>query len=600
MIAGQYGETLRQGWRVLGAGLTGVFMVWGGLHWNALAVSRDDLPRVATAIAQASSQPTQGETITIGGTSAAIPWQRRGDRIGLADLSLMQVLGVDLGNTNTPTQQPVLWFSETGTPLTTWYANGYRYVDVTDWAAQQGWQLRTTGTALTIQPPPAQVLAGRRGRQTWGDRLVLDMDRPALWTLNEDLGQFTLTLHTQTAATFSPLALVQAQGNLLRNVEVRQSGNQLIIQATYPESARPRVWSLTNPNRVVIDVRQDDLLPRDIAWAPGLRWQARYVTVGGRAFPVSMLRLRASQGAKARPVWANPQSAAGIGSLRDMVRNSGAVAGINAGFFNRNNQLPLGAVRRDGRWISGPILNRGAIAWNEQGGALINRLFLGYTLTTGEGRNFPVGPINSGYVQAGIGLYTPDWGSYSPILDNETLVSVSQNRVLRQDPGGAAASRTTAIPRDGYLLAVRALSEAVRSLPPGTTLRLTPDLRPAAFEPFPHVIGGGPLLVKDRQVVLSAATEGFSDAFATQAAPRSAIGLTSEGDMLLVAIHFSPGGRGPTLAETAQIMLQLGSVDALNLDGGSSSGLMLGGQMLNRHPRTIGRIHNAIGVFWGP
>jgi len=44
-------------------------------------------------------------------------------------------------------------------------------------------------------------------------------------------------------------------------------------------------------------------------------------------------------------------------------------------------------------------------------------------------------------------------------------------------------------------------------------------------------------------------------------------------------------------------MQQLGCVDALNLDGGSSTSLYLGGQLLNPSPRTAARVHNGLGVF---
>jgi hypothetical protein len=53
------------------------------------------------------------------------------------------------------------------------------------------------------------------------------------------------------------------------------------------------------------------------------------------------------------------------------------------------------------------------------------------------------------------------------------------------------------------------------------------------------------LLVKDRRIVLNAQAEGFSNAFAQQAAPRSAIGRTQSGELLLVAIHNSPGDAAP-------------------------------------------------------
>ncbi|MEQ8958771.1 MAG: phosphodiester glycosidase family protein, partial [Coleofasciculus sp. C2-GNP5-27] len=56
-------------------------------------------------------------------------------------------------------------------------------------------------------------------------------------------------------------------------------------------------------------------------------------------------------------------------------------------------------------------------------------------------------------------------------------------------------------------------------------------------------------------------------------------------------------GKGPNLTETAQLMQQLGSVDALNLDGGSSTGLYLGGHLLDRSPYTAARVHNGLGLF---
>ncbi|MGD1906330.1 MAG: phosphodiester glycosidase family protein [Leptolyngbyaceae cyanobacterium] len=580
-------------------GLMGA-LSWAG--WGAIALAQPQISsRNATGqIAQiAPTANINGNTVVVAGQRGAIPWQQQDDRIGIADMALMQALGVDLQDTAQAQQQPVQWFSETATPLATWHEGGYRYVDITTWAQQQGWQLspNRNGT-LIIQAPTGQILSGRRGRQTWGDRLVLEVDRPVVWTLQEQDTRFTLTLQGRSGQTFTPADL-QGDGNALSNLQVRSAGDRLVIQGQIEATARMRVWSLTNPNRVVIDVRQD-AVPKDIAWAPGVRWQSGMVTVGNRSFPVQQLRLNPQQ-VRLRPIWASQPQVPGITPLVTMARQSEAVAAINAGFFNRNNQLPLGAIRDNGRWISGPILNRGAIAWNDQGQSAFNRLFLSHLITTSQGRAFPVGQINSGYVQAGIGLYTADWGrTYSPIIDNEILVTVQQNQVIQQTPGGSAGQGAIALPSEGYLLAVRSYSEAARSLPPGTPVSLTADLRPSELADFPYAMGAGPLLVKDRRVVLNAPAENFSDAFARQAAPRSAIGRTPTGELLLVAIHNSPGGRGPTLAETAQIMTQLGSVDALNLDGGSSASLYLGGTMLNRHPQTAGRVHNGLGVFLVP
>ncbi len=47
-------------------------------------------------------------------------------------------------------------------------------------------------------------------------------------------------------------------------------------------------------------------------------------------------------------------------------------------------------------------------------------------------------------------------------------------------------------------------------------------------------------------------------------------------------------------------MQSIGCVDALNLDGGSSTSLYLGGQLLNRHASSAARVHNGIGIFLTP
>ena len=543
----------------------------------------------------------QGSTVTVGNTSVPVAWEQRGDRIGVADLPLMTYLGLDLQNTVTADSQPVLWFSDEAVALPTWFGNGYRYLDLTTWAAQQGWQLVPQGDRLRIQAPAGTVTSARRGRQDWGDRLVLDVDRPVLWSVDEDATAFTLTLQAAAANTFDPNVLTTGQGNVLNTLRVETSGEHLQIRGTFDETARPRVWSLSNPNRVVIDISQVDVVPREIRWAPDIVWKQEYLRVGDRTFPVHQLWLNLTPTTTLQPIWSNPNQLPGITPLKTMADNVNAYVAINAGFFNRNNQLPLGAIRTNNQWISGPILNRGTIAWNHERRFALSPLRLTHTLTTLQGDSFPVNHINSGYVQAGIGLYTAAWGAtYTPIADGEVIVTVNQNQVVQWATAGAAGTGAHAIPPQGYVLAFRSFSSAAQTLPVGTTVALSPNLQPSAFAEFPFAIGGGPILVQNGQINANARAEGFSDAFATQAAPRSAIAVTPDGNLILIAIHYSPGGRGPTLREAAQIMLQLGARDALNLDGGTSSSLYLGGTIINRHGSTVGRVHNGLGVFLSP
>jgi exopolysaccharide biosynthesis protein len=134
-------------------------------------------------------------------------------------------------------------------------------------------------------------------------------------------------------------------------------------------------------------------------------------------------------------------------------------------------------------------------------------------------------------------------------------------------------------------------------LPIGTKVNLTSTTTTPEFSRYPHIIGAGPLLVENRQIVLDGLGEKFNPAFMKGQAVRSSICTTSTGNLMIAAVHNRAGGGGPTLEEQAKLMQAMGCIHALNLDGGSSTSLYLGGQLLDRSPNTAARVHNGIGIF---
>lgn len=567
-------------------------------------------PHTPTLLTQV--RPTamaQGNQITVNGRTvpaAWVQWQSSGAgvRTGVSDAGVMQFLGAELLNTNDAAKQPIQWFSTpTTSPLVlpTRLAAPFRYLDLTEFAQQAGWQVQANGSTLQITSPATKVMAVRQGKQTWGDRIVIELDRPTPWQVDQRGQDVTLTLDAQADSTllqtFKP-----SVGNQVQSVKLEGVGTQTRVWMQLPAGIRPRVWSLPNPNRLVIDVRSDVSVDRDILWAPGLRWRSQLVTLGADRFPVVWLVVNPRQPSiRIQPILPNPSAVQGIAPLAQTARQALVAGAINGGFFNRNNQLPLGAVRRDGRWFSGPILGRGAIAWTAAGDVLIGRLVLQETVTTPAGQRLPLTHLNSGYVQAGIARYTPDWGpTYTSLTDGEIVVTVQNNQVTNQQTLGAVGSSAVPIPANGYLLVLRSNNTAAASLPVGTSLRLESATTPPEFDRYSQIVAAGPLLVQNRQIVLNASAEKFSNAFVVERASRSAIGRTADGSLLFVAVHNRINGLGPSLTEVAQLMQQLGAVDALNLDGGSSTTLYLGGQILDRLPNTAARVHNGIGIFIRP
>ena len=580
-------------------------------------------------VAQVSSIALQqGQEISLNGNRFSVAWTQwqQGDaiRTGISDTGAMQSLGIELLNTTKSDVQPVLWFPTAPNrpiALRARFISPYRYIDVTDLISQAGASITVSGNVLSIDFPPAQILNVRQGNQTWGKRLVIDLDRPVFWQVSQAPKQGAVIIEgmatSQLLAQFQrhntsaevrqtdeddlgsgdPSSTFKKSGDRVFSLESDGQVTKLLLDL--PTAYGVQVSSLANPNRLAIDIRPDAMKQRDIAWMQGIIWRQRFVNLNRDSFPVNLLEIDPrSPGISLKPITSAPNTLAGTAPLVTTARTWQATAAINGGFFNRDNQLPLGAIRLDNRWLSSPILNRGAIAWNDKGQVKIGRLTLQEVLTTSTGNRLPVLFLNSGYVQAGLARYTPSWGlNYTPLSDSETIIVVQNNRVTQQIKAGKAGNDSFAIPADGYLLAIRKSGSPASALLDGTQVNLENATVPPDFANYPYVLGAGPLLIQNNRIVLNAASEQFSQGFQQQMASRSAIAVTNRGTIIITAIHNRVGGRGATLSELAQIMQKLGAVDALNLDGGSSTSLSLGGQLLDRSPVTAAKVHNGIGIF---
>jgi len=94
-------------------------------------------------------------------------------------------------------------------------------------------------------------------------------------------------------------------------------------------------------------------------------------------------------------------------------------------------------------------------------------------------------------------------------------------------------------------------------------------------------VGGGPVLIQNGALQITNNEERkFAGAAINDKHPRTAMGYTSDGKLILLVVE----GRHPGIAEGASLnhlaamLLELGCVEALNLDGGGSSCLLVNGK----------------------
>lgn len=190
-------------------------------------------------------------------------------------------------------------------------------------------------------------------------------------------------------------------------------------------------------------------------------------------------------------------------------------------------------------------------------------------------------------------LFTPEFGQESEPGDGAEVVLNPSGEVVeaRDERGGE-------IPPGGAVLsgtgdAAEWLRVHVRQ---GARISISADVY-ADGEPLPlgdglGIVNGRPRLLRDGEVEISARAEGFTReedsgfyyAFGVRRNPRTLAGIKPDGTLLLVTVD----GRGPgysvgaSFEESARLMQALGAAQALNLDGGGSTTMTLGEELVNR------------------
>jgi hypothetical protein len=94
-------------------------------------------------------------------------------------------------------------------------------------------------------------------------------------------------------------------------------------------------------------------------------------------------------------------------------------------------------------------------------------------------------------------------------------------------------------------------------------------------------VGGGPVLVQNGEISISNNEEmKFAGKAIDDKHPRSAMGYTKDNKLIFLAIEgrFPGKAEGATLTQTAQLLKDIGCIEALNLDGGGSSCLLINGK----------------------
>jgi len=284
------------------------------------------------------------------------------------------------------------------------------------------------------------------------------------------------------------------------------------------------------------------------------------------------------------------ERASAMAARRDRERHR-VVAAIN-GDFDTGNGVPINLQIFDGAVLRQPT-GRSVFAVGKNEKPVISFLSLAGSVQSKSGFWHPLHGFNRArnanelvffnhYFGGSAG--TNNFGSEVRIKPlkkfavNDTLRAVVTE--LRSHLGDAPLDYST------YILSGHGAAEnwVIKNLTPGDTIKFVWRIPETPWR-LVEAIGGLPRLVRDGSISIESQAEGGSEGFTNNRHPRSAVGFNADTSrfFFVTVDGRQPGySEGMTLPELAALMRELGCAQALNLDGGGSTTMVVRGKVANR------------------
>jgi len=282
-----------------------------------------------------------------------------------------------------------------------------------------------------------------------------------------------------------------------------------------------------------------------------------------------------------------------------IARRRQAIAAVNAGFFNVKNGEPVSVLKVGGELVSDTSLARGVMAIHARPGARQEFDFDQASVKVdarfkveAQAATVAIDGVDTTRERGKLMLYTPQYHTDTDtaangtewVLDGNPLKVVSIRRDLGKTP----------IPRTGVVLSYGGLDPPAPLdwLAPGTevtfanTWKILNGTPADRFESARDVINGAGLLRRGGVTMSNwLASETLQPlTFTDVRHPRTVIGIDRRGAMWLIAIDGRQASHsvGMNFNELLALCARLDLVNALNLDGGGSTTMVVKDQIVNR------------------
>ncbi len=258
--------------------------------------------------------------------------------------------------------------------------------------------------------------------------------------------------------------------------------------------------------------------------------------------------------------------------ISNIANRENAIVAINGGYFKPQTGVPLGTLMINKKVYTGPIYDRVAMGIFDNGFDMA-RVQLRAQVETNKG-GLKIDNINQPrMLSTHTIVYTSDWGEYSPPCPKYGVQIVVENGNATRMSYGA-----NRIPKDGFVIV--GAEKNLNSIKDAKRFKLNVKINPE-WKDVNHIISGGPYLIKNGDIYVDMTAQKLGSIGGRN--PRTAIGYTRDNHLIMLTADGREGSSiGLTLVELANLMKELGCVNAMNLDGGGSTVMFVKGHVVNK------------------
>lgn len=296
----------------------------------------------------------------------------------------------------------------------------------------------------------------------------------------------------------------------------------------------------------------------------------------------------------------------------------GGLVTMNGGFWlPAAGGKPHGVAMTDRQLFTGPRTqwgrpgHRGTLGIRSDGSTIFSRLGGGLKLKRPGRKAVKIDDVN--YVPLKVGgdgsgellLYTPQWANAAPAPNGAVVATLRKltlpvlGTAVATVAGVTTATGPVAIPAGGgVLMAYGRARRRLEALTAGAKARIVVDVDPLdvtdeTWVESADALPGGPYVVRGRRMTPPDdwVAEGFShEQHNGPRHPRTAIADTRDGTVLMVTVDGRQShSAGMTMWELADLLIDLGAVNGLSLDGGGSTTMTVLGRIRNRYSDPVER-----------